>query len=70
MLKNIVKNIVQNKWVKLIMSLLIIVSTIPTILQDFENQNVNGFEHYGIMLIGVFYLLQALIDLLEIWLED
>jgi hypothetical protein len=70
MLKNIVKNIVQNKWVKLIMSLLIIVSTIPTILQDFENQNVNSFEHYGIMLIGVFYLLQALIDLLEIWLED
>jgi hypothetical protein len=52
------------------MSLLIIVSTIPTILQDFENQNVNRFEHYGIMLIGVFYLLQALIDLLEIWLED
>jgi len=70
MLKNIVKNIVQNKWVKLIMSLLIIFSTIPTILQDFENQNVNRFEHYGIMLIGVFYLLQALIDLLEIWLED
>lgn len=70
MLKNIVKNVIQNKWVKLVMSLLIIISAIPTILQDIENQDINKFEHYGVMLVGVFYFLQALIDLLEIWLDD
>ena len=70
MLKNIVKNVIQNKWVKLVMSLLIIISAIPTILQDIENQDINKFEHYGVMLVGIFYFLQTLIDLLEIWLDD
>jgi len=70
MLKNIVKNIVQNKWVKLVMSILIVVSAIPTVLQDIENQTVDKFEHYGIMLVGIFYFLQAILDLLELWIED
>ena len=70
MLKNIVKNVIQNKWVKLVMSLLIVISAIPTILQDIENQDVNKFEHYGVMLVGIFYFLQTLIDLLEIWWGD
>jgi len=70
MIKNIVKNIVQNKWVKLVFSLLIVASAIPTVLQDIENQEMNQFEHYGVIMLGLFYFFQAILDLVTLWIED
>ena len=52
------------------MSILIVASAVPTIISDFTNNDDNGWEHYGLMLIGLFYLIQGIIDLLELWVEE
>ena len=69
-MKSIIKKVVNNKMTKLIMSILIVASAVPTILQDLETQEVDTFEHYGVMMLGLFYLFQALIDLLELWVDE
>jgi len=66
----ILKQIIKSKVLKIIMSVLIISSTVPTIISDFTNNDDNGWEHYGLMLIGLFYLIQGIIDLLELWVEE
>lgn len=67
---NIFKKIVKSKYIKLIMSVLIIASTVPTIISDFTNDDNNGWEHYGLILIGFFYLIQDLINLLDLWVDE
>jgi hypothetical protein len=52
------------------MSVLVISSTIPTVISDFTNDENNGWEHYGLMLIGIFYMIQSMIDLFEIWFDE
>ena len=52
------------------MSILVVASSIPTILQDLEDNQVDTFEHYGVMLLGLFYLFQAIIDLSEMWFDE
>jgi len=69
-MKSIIKKVVNNKMTKLIMSILIVASAVPTILQDLEAQEVDTFEHYGVMTLGLFYLFQALVDLLELWVDE
>lgn len=64
------KKIIKSNYVKLIMSVLIVASTIPTVISDFTNDENNGWEHYGLMLIGIFYMIQSLIDLFEIWFDE
>ena len=64
------KKLIKSKYIKIIMSVLIISSTVPTIISDFTNNDDNGWEHYGLMLIGLFYLIQGIIDLLELWVEE
>jgi len=66
----ILKQIIKSKVLKIIMSVLIISSTVPTIISDFTNNDDNGWEHYGLMLIGLFYLIQGIIDLPELWVEE
>lgn len=39
-------------------------------MQDIEDKNMDTFEHYGVMLLGIFYLFQSLIDLSQLWLDD
>jgi len=69
-MKSIIKKIVNNKITKIVMSILVVASSIPTILQDLEDNQVDTFEHYGVMLLGLFYLFQVLIDLSEMWFDE
>lgn len=69
-MKSIIKKIVNNKMSKVVMSVLVISSSIPTILQDLEDKQVDTFEHYGVMLLGLFYLFQAIIDITEMWFDE
>jgi len=69
-MKSIIKKIVNNKITKIVMSILVVASSIPTILQDLEDNQVDTFEHYGVMLLGLFYLFQAIIDLSEMWFDE
>jgi len=48
----------NNKLVKLLFSISIIVATIPSIIQDFE-QPVNGWTHYGLLFVGLSYFLES-----------
>ena len=60
----------NNKITKVVMSILVVTSSIPTIIQDLEDKQVNTFEHYGVMLLGMFYLFQTLIDISEMWFDE
>lgn len=60
----------KSKILKIIMSVLIITSAVPTIISDFTNDDNNGWEHYGLMLIGLFYLIQGIIDLVGLWVDE
>ena len=69
-MKSIIKKILNNKITKVVMSILVVSSSIPTIIQDLEDKQVNTFEHYGVMLLGLFYLFQTLIDISEMWFDE
>ncbi len=69
-MKSIIKKIVNNKITKVVMSILVVSSSIPTIIQDLEDKQVDTFEHYGVMLLGLFYLFQTLIDISEMWFDE
>ena len=69
-MKSIIKKIVNNKITKVVMSILVVASSIPTIIQDLEDKQVDTFEHYGGMLLGLFYLFQTLIDISEMWFNE
>lgn len=69
-MKSIIKKIVNNKITKVVMSILVVTSSIPTIIQDLEDKQVDTFEHYGVMLLGLFYLFQTLIDISEMWFDE
>lgn len=64
------KQVMKSKILKIIMSVLIITSAVPTIISDFTNDDNNGWEHYGLMLIGLFYLIQGIIDLVGLWVDE
>jgi len=59
--------ILSNKFVKLLFSISIIVSTIPSIIQDFTVGVNNGYTHYGLMFVGVMYGLESLLWIMDIW---
>ena len=69
-MKSIIKKIVNNKITKVVMSILVVTSSIPTIIQDLEDKQVDTFDHYGVMLLGLFYLFQTLIDISEMWFDE
>ena len=69
-MKSRIKKIVNNKITKVVMSILVVASSIPTIIQDLEDKQVDTFEHYGVMLLGLFYLFQTLIDISEMWFDE
>ncbi len=61
------KKFLDNKWVKLLFSISIIVSVIPSIVQDFTQPTDNGYTHYGLFIVGIMYLLESLLWIADIW---
>jgi len=57
----------EKKWVKLVFSLSIMVSAIPSIYQDFTYGHQGEWTHYGMMLIGLLYFTESLLWVLDIW---
>jgi len=57
----------NNKLVKLIFSLSIMISAIPSIIQDFQYSVNSGYTHYGMMMIGILYFLESLLWILDLW---
>jgi len=66
-MKKFIKKILDNTWVKLLFSISIIVSSVPSIIQDFQDSVNNGYTHYGLFIVGVMYLLESLLWIADIW---
>ena len=66
-MKNFIKTFLDNFWVKLLFSISIIISSIPSIIQDFTEPVNNGYTHYGLFIVGIMYLLESLLWILDIW---
>jgi hypothetical protein len=60
----------NNPWVKLIFSISIIASAIPTIYTDFIEGNKGNFTHYGVALVGLSYLIESTLWIMQIWNKD
>lgn len=52
---------------KILLSLGILFSAIPTLISDLNNNDINGYEHYGLILIGLIFLIQAIKDINDVW---
>ena len=57
----------DNIWVKIFFSFSIIVSSIPSIIQDFNEPVNNGYTHYGLFIVGLMYLLESILWIIDIW---
>ena len=66
-LKKFLKKLLDNVWIKVIFSISIIVSSVPSIIQDFSEPVNNGYTHYGLFIVGLMYLLESLLWILDIW---
>lgn len=66
-MKKFLKKFMDNVWVKIIFSISIIISSVPSIIQDFQEPVNNGYTHYGLFIVGIMYLLESILWILDIW---
>jgi len=60
-------NFLHKKWVKILFSLSIMLSALPSIYQDLTYGHQGTWTHYGMMLVGLLYLIESLLWTLDIW---
>ena len=63
----IMRKFLENKYTKLIFSIAIMGSAIPSIYQDFTYGHSGEWTHYGMMLVGVLYFIESLLWTLDLW---
>ena len=61
------QSFLEKRWVKILFSISIMVSAIPSIYQDFTYGHQGEWTHYGMMLIGLLYFIESLLWTLDIW---
>ena len=61
------KSFLNKKWVKAIFSFSIILSALPSIYQDITYGHQGTWTHYGMMLVGVLYLIESVLWTMDIW---
>lgn len=66
-MREILTKILNNKLVKVLFSISIIVSTIPSIITDFNQGVNNGITHYGVLMIGIMYGIESLLWIMDLW---
>ncbi len=60
----------NSKMVKLIFSISIIGSAIPSVYQDFAYGHSGHFSHYGMILVGFLYGIESILWTLDLWKKD
>ena len=60
----------KSKYIKIIFSISIMGSAIPSIYQDFTNGYQGTWTHYGMMMVGVLYLIESTLWTLDIWKKE
>mgnify|MGYP007072433854 CR=1 FL=1 len=66
-MKKFLKKFMDNVWVKIVFSISIIISSVPSIIQDFQGPVNNGYAHYGLFIVGIMYLLESTLWIIDIW---
>ena len=61
------KKFMKNKWVKLLFSLSIMLSAMPSIYQDFNYGHSGNWTHYGMLMVGLLYFVESLLWVIDIW---
>ena len=61
------KKFLDNKWIKLLFSLSIMLSAIPSIYQGFTYGHQGEWSHYGMMMVGVLYFMESLLWTMDLW---
>lgn len=54
-------------WYKIVFSIAIIVSSIPSIISDFTEGYNNSLTHYGTLIVGLMYLIENLFWVIDLW---
>jgi len=66
-MREMLTKILNNKLIKLLFSISIIISTVPSIITDFHEGVNNGTTHYGVLMIGIMYGIEGLLWILDLW---
>lgn len=60
-------NFLHKKWVKILFSLSIMLSALPSIYQDLTYGHQGTWTHYGMMLVGILYFIESVLWTMDIW---
>lgn len=66
-MRKLLTKILENKIVKILFSVSIIVSTIPSIIQDLNEGVNNGYTHYGLIMVGIMYGIEGSLWIMDLW---
>tara|TARA_R100001594_G_scaffold126478_1_gene163697 strand:+ start:416 stop:673 length:258 start_codon:yes stop_codon:yes gene_type:complete len=61
------KSFLENRWVKILFSVSIMFSAIPSIYQDFTYGHQGEWTHYGMLMVGLLYFIESLLWTLDLW---
>jgi len=61
------KRVLDNVYVKTLFSIAIIGSSLPSIYEDFIYGHQGVWTHYGMILVGILYLIESILWALDIW---
>ncbi len=61
------KSFLDKKCVKILFSLSIMLSALPSIYQDLTYGHEGTWTHYGMMLVGILYFIESVLWTMDIW---
>ena len=64
------KSILQNKKVKILFSVVILISSLPSIYKDLTLGYQGTLSHYGLLIIGISTLVENLLWVIKNWEEQ
>jgi hypothetical protein len=60
----------MEKVIKIIFSISIMGSAIPSVYQDLTYGHQGEWTHYGMILVGILYLIESTLWTLDLWKKD
>lgn len=64
------KQFLEHKYTKLLFSLSIMGSSIPSIYADFTTGHSGTWTHYGMILTGILYFIESSLWTLDLWKKN
>ena len=61
------KSFLDKKCVKILFSLSIMLSALPSIYQDLTYGHQGTWTHYGMMVVGILYFIESVLWTMDIW---